>query len=133
MTGAFRGRQLIRRATPTDPASAPELISESPARDSRPVADPQLQLAQLHALADDAGNAMAQMLDLADRMRFGRDVSSSINEAGRVLAAAMLAVARGPVADVPRSHCEACSGTGRVSVAGGGICAPCRGSGLVTP
>jgi hypothetical protein len=125
VTGAFRGRQLIHR---TPPADAPESI---PARDSRPVIDPQLQLAQLRALADEAANAMAQMRELAERVRFGRDVISSIDESGRALATAMLAVARGPVADVPRPPCEACSGTGRVSATGGGICAPCRGSGYV--
>ena len=94
MTGAFRGRQLIRRI----PASeiAPESIPEPPARDSRPVADPQLQLAQMHALADEAANAMAQFREIAERMNFGRDVISSIDESGRALASAMLGVARGP-------------------------------------
>ena len=93
MTSAFRDRQLIRRI----PASEihPGSITD-PLRDSRPVADSQLQLAQLHALADEAANAMAQMREIAERMKFGRDVVSSIDEAGRALAAAMLGVAKGP-------------------------------------
>ena len=118
-------RQLIRRVTPAD--LTPEPIPESPARDSRPVADPNLQLAQLHALADDAANALAQMHELAERMRFGRDVISSIDDSGRALATAMLAVTRGPL----NARCGACAGTGRIQTTLGGICAACRGSGLL--
>jgi hypothetical protein len=94
VTGAFRGRQLIRRITASE--IPPESIAE-PLRDSRPVSDPQLQLAQLHALADEAANAMAQMREIAERMKFGRDVVSSIDESGRALAAAMLGIAKGPL------------------------------------
>ena len=123
-------RQLIRRVTPADPT--PEPIPEpAPARDSRPVADPQLQLAQMRALADDAGNALAQFREIAERMKFGRDVTSNVDDAGRSLAAAMLAVLRGTAAESPK-RCDACSGTGRVPLPSGGICAACKGSGVTT-
>ena len=129
--GQWQHRQLIRRVTPTEiaPVPTPEPIPESPARDSRPVADPQLQLAQMRALADDAGNALAQFREIAERMKFGRDVVSSIDESGRALVAAMLGVARGPL----NARCGACAGTGRIQTTLGGICAACRGSGLVSP
>ena len=131
--GQWQHRQLIRRVTPTEIASvpAPEPIPESPARDSRPVADPQLQLAQMRALADDAGNALAQFREIAERMKFGRDVTSNVDDAGRSLAAAMLAVLRGTAAESPR-RCDACSGTGRVPLPSGSICAACKGSGVTT-